>query len=157
MSLSLSATRLALPLQPMTATVHRLGPLHYRNQGPMMTNELVDGGPATVLHLSRPGQPGHGELLVASERIQAYDRAAFDSQGIDLGIKRVILIKTSAHFRASYTALASAGIVLADSGGWASPDMRSFAHANRQRPTLPLQVLDLRQWERAIEQEVERQ
>ena len=132
------------------AVVLRSGPLAYRNAGPMMTGELVDGGLGAVL------QVGNGELLVSSGRIQAYDSAAFASQGVSLHDKRVILIKTSAHFRASYSALASAGIVLADSGGWASPDMRRFDHAARRRPILPLAPLDGAAWNASVQAETQR-
>ena len=132
------------------AVVLRSGPLAYRNAGPMMTGELVDGALGAVL------QVGNGQLLVSSARIQAYDSAAFASQGVTLDDKRVILIKTSAHFRASYSALASAGIVLADSGGWASPNMHRFDHAARRRPILPLAPLDAAAWEAAVQAEIQR-
>lgn len=132
------------------AMVLRSGPLAYRNAGPMMTGELVDGGLGAVLHI------GHGQLLVSSARIQAYDSNAFTSQGIALAGQRVILIKTSAHFRASYGALASAGIVLADSGGWASPDMARFDHTARRRPILPLAPLDATAWDAAVQSEIQR-
>lgn len=132
------------------AVVLHTGPLAYRNTGPMMTGELVDGGLGAVLHI------GHGQLLVSSGRIQAYDSAAFASQGVTLADQRVILIKTSAHFRASYSALASAGIVLADSGGWASPDMARFDHTVRRRPILPLAPLDAAAWDAAVHSEIQR-
>ncbi|WOI58332.1 M81 family metallopeptidase [Palleronia sp. LCG004] len=95
--------------------VERLLEISYRNTGPMMRGEPVLGGAGAVLSV------GMGRILVSTLRVQAYDPGAFVSAGIDIQACAVIAIKSSAHFRAGFTALAEGGIVLADSGGLSSP------------------------------------
>jgi microcystin degradation protein MlrC len=128
--------------------VMRCEPLVYRNQGPMMAGEALDGGRSAVLRI------GQGMLLVATGRIQAYDVQAFLSQNIDLSAQRFVAIKTSAHFRSSYMPYASAGIMLVDSLGWAGTEMARFDHHSRRKKILPLQKMDAAQWSSAIQNEL---
>lgn len=127
--------------------VLKLGTLIYRNAGPMMAGEVLNGGLCAVLRL------GRGEVLVSSARIQAYDVQAFLSQGIDLHSQRIIAIKASAHFRSSYAAYATAGIELVNGGGWSDTEMQTFNHNGRKRPILPLHPISRMHWQTAIELE----
>lgn len=99
--------------------------VRYRNVGAMMRGEELDGGPGAVLHT------GCGFLLVTTHRIQAYDTQAFTSVGIDLDAAKVIAIKSIGHFRASYTPLATGGIILIDSGGYSSPKRHDATALNK--------------------------
>jgi microcystin degradation protein MlrC len=126
------------------ATVEWSGEISYRNIGPMMTGELLEGGPGALLRI------GRGRIIVITERIQAYDINAFLSLGIDLAARDVVLIKSAAHFRASYTPLATGGIILCDSGGWSSSDLSRFPYEGRMRSILPLAGLDRTSWNRLV-------
>lgn len=132
------------------ATVEWSGEISYRNIGPMMTGELLEGGAGAVLRI------GNGRIVVTTERIQAYDINAFLSLGIDLDARDVVLIKSAAHFRASFAPLATAGIVLCDGGGWSSSDLRRFAYQGRMRSILPLAGLDKAAWSLRVEEEIVR-
>lgn len=131
------------------ATVEWSGNISYRNTGPMMTGELLEGRLGAVLGI------GQGRIIVTTERIQAYDINAFLSLGIDLSARDVVLVKSSAHFRASYTPLA-ARIFLFDGGGWSSSDLSRFAYEGRMRSILPLARLDRNAWDRVVNEAVVR-
>jgi microcystin degradation protein MlrC len=133
----------------VSATVVRTGIVSYCNTGPMMHGARLDGGLGAVLAVS------NGFVLVTSERIQAYDVNAFISQGVDLQAASVIALKTSAHFRASYTALATGGIVLVDADGWSSPDLRQYAFTRVHAPRLPFQPLSASAWCDQIQQQLD--
>ncbi|OHD76194.1 MAG: hypothetical protein A3J97_06900 [Spirochaetes bacterium RIFOXYC1_FULL_54_7] len=132
------------------ALVRRTGPLVYRNGGPMMTGELLDGGLATVLEVS------NGYILVGSERIQLYDTEGFICQGVPLSGNRIIAIKSTAHFRAAYTPLANAGIFLVDSLGWSSARLASMGHRQVDPRWFDGVALTDEDWEVEAEQEITR-
>ncbi|WP_342364345.1 M81 family metallopeptidase [Terrarubrum flagellatum] len=127
------------------ARVEWAGEISYRNIGPMMTGELLEGGLGAVLRM------GNGRIIVTTERIQAYDVNAFLSLDIDLASRDVVLVKSSAHFRASYAPLAEGGIILCDGGGWSSSNFTRFPYKGRMRRILPLKPMDKREWDAAIE------
>ena len=103
------------PAGPLRARVERISAIAYRNAGPMMQGDRLDGGPGAVLSL------GRSRVLIASRRVQAYDINAFHALGVAPEAIDIIAIKSSAHFRASYACLATGGIVLVDTGGLSSP------------------------------------
>lgn len=135
---------------PIEATVCKAGPIHYRNTGPMMTGERVDGGAGAVLKV------GAGYLLVATERIQAYDAEAFRSQSVPLHECRIILVKSTAHFRASFRPLATGGLILGDSLGWCSPRLSAFGYRRLSDQILPRTQLSIQEWTTNIDREVVR-
>ena len=151
-----------------TARVVRVGSFVYRNSGPMMTGETLDGGLGCVLYIEG-GRGASGHVLVASERIQPYDTQAFLSQQVALDGLDVILLKSSAHFRAAYAPCATwqpgPAIRVADGGGWASPDLRRYigvlpatdGSAGRTRAVLPFHLLDDSRWSDLIEDEPDMQ
>ena len=132
--------RLTLPLgiredgKPLMAeaVVERLEEMRYRNTGIMMRGELMEGGLSAVLRV------GQGRVIVVTERIQAYDVNAFFSQGIDLAEEPIVAVKSQAHFRASYTDYATAGIIIADCGGYAALDPARFRFEKLPARILPL-------------------
>lgn len=130
-------------------TVERLCDLRYRNEGANLQGELLEGGASAVLRI---GAAGH--VIVTTERIQAYDTQAFRSQGVGLEDKAIIHVKSSNHFRTSFTPLATAGVHVVDSGGFASTDARVFAFTGRARRILPLAELDETAWLQMIEAEI---
>ncbi|MFV0335005.1 MAG: M81 family metallopeptidase [Tropicimonas sp.] len=109
------AVELPTPKGPISAMVERRQTIRYRNTGPMMRGEELFGGDGAVLAI------GPSRILVSSLRVQAYDANAFRAMGVTPEAMDILAIKSSAHFRASYTPLATGGIVLVDSGGLSSP------------------------------------
>lgn len=132
------------------AVIERLDEVRYRNEGANLFGELLEGGLGAVL---RVGDAGH--IAIVTERIQAYDTQAFRSQGIDLESKAIIHIKSSNHFRTSFTPLAQQGVYVVDSGGYASTDARKFPFTSRATRILPLANLDHAEWQRQVEAECE--
>lgn len=131
-------------------TVERVGIVEYRNEGPNLHGELLEGGLGAVVRVG-----DHGHIAIVTERIQAYDTQAFRSQGIDLESKAIIHVKSSNHFRSAFTPLATNGVFVVDSGGWASTDARRFPFTRRATRILPLADLDRAEWDRQIEAECE--
>lgn len=124
------------------AKVEKILNYKYTNVGPMMHGALLNGGPTAIL------QVPNGLIIVVSERIQAYDINAFLNIGIDI-IKDqalIIAIKSTAHFRASYTAIADQGIELVRCSGWSDIDFKSFDYKHRRKPLIPLETFDKSQW-----------
>lgn len=146
------------------ARVERLGPMVYRNAGPVMPGVTLDGGAGAVLFI-QSGSGAVGHVLVASERIQGYDTQAFLSQQVALSGLDVVLIKSSAHFRLDYAAHATRtpepAMRMADGGGWSSADLHSRlgglpatdGNSGRSRPVLPLDALDEESWQALIDRE----
>ncbi|WLE00654.1 M81 family metallopeptidase (plasmid) [Agrobacterium leguminum] len=130
------------------AVVERAGEVRYRNEGANLHGELLEGGEGAVLKV---GDAGH--IALVTERIQAYDTQAFRSQGINLESKAIIHVKSSNHFRTSFTPLAEQGVFVVDSGGYASTDARRFPFTKRITRILPLAKLDRAEWDRQVEEE----
>lgn len=131
-------------------TVERVGIVEYRNEGPNLHGELLEGGPGAVVRVG-----DHGHIAIVTERIQAYDTQAFRSQGISLEDKAIIQVKSSNHFRSAFTPLATGGVFVVDSGGWASTDARRFPFTRRATRILPLAGLDRDEWDRQVDEECE--
>ena len=136
------------PFAPEVA-VERVGIVEYRNEGPNLNGELLEGGLGAVVRVGT-----HGHIAIVTERIQAYDTQAFRSQGIVLEDKAIIHVKSSNHFRSAFTPLAENGVFVVDSGGWASTDARRFPFTRRATRILPLASLDKAEWDRQIEAEI---
>ncbi|WP_172891515.1 M81 family metallopeptidase [Cohaesibacter sp. ES.047] len=96
-------------------TILALPHIAYRNTGPMMKGERLDGGQGAVLGV------GPSRILLSSNRVQAYDTNAFTAFGVDLDKMDIVAVKSIAHFRASYRTIATGGVVLVDSFGLSSP------------------------------------
>ncbi len=129
-------------------TVERVGIVEYRNEGPNLHGELLEGGLGAVVRVG-----DHGHIAIVTERIQAYDTQAFRSLGIDLESKAIVHVKSSNHFRSAFTPLATNGVFVVDSGGWASTDARRFPFTKRATRILPLAKLDKAEWDRQVEDE----
>jgi microcystin degradation protein MlrC len=130
------------------ALVKRTGPLVYRNSGPMMTGEVLDGGLAAVLEVS------NGYILVGSERIQLYDTEGFVCQDVPISGNRIIAIKSTVHFRAAYTPLANAGIFMVDSLGWSSSRLAGLGHRHVDPRWFDGVALADEDWEAEAEREI---
>lgn len=144
---SMGMLRDGRPFAP-EVTVERVGIVEYRNEGPNLHGELLEGGLGAVVRIG-----DHGHIAIVTERIQAYDTQAFRSEGIDLEEKAIIHVKSSNHFRSAFTPLAENGVFVVDSGGWASTDARRFPFTKRATRILPLAALEKAEWDRQVDAE----
>ena len=124
---------LGLAGQPLavTGTVRRITDGRYKVSCPMMTGLMLDHGPSAVL------DTGAAEILVCSERMEAFDLGVFRHAGIEPTSKRYLLIKSRQHFRAGFEPIAE-HIVLLSGPGVTSSDYGLFKFINVPRPLYPL-------------------
>jgi microcystin degradation protein MlrC len=103
----------------------------YRNQGPMSTGLRVSFGWTAVLSIDGI------DVLVGSHRQQPYDPEAFRSQGIAPERQRVLVLKSTVHYRAAFEPLVGA-IREVSAPGLCSPDLSAFGYEHVRRPKYPL-------------------
>jgi microcystin degradation protein MlrC len=121
----------ATTVRSVEATVERLGDGVFTNEGPMGRGSVSRLGRTAVLDIG-------GVRTIFCERVaQTLDPALFRAHGIDPERSRVVVVKSSVHFRAGFAPLAGA-IVETDCGGWSSPDLASFPYRRLARPVFPL-------------------
>jgi microcystin degradation protein MlrC len=77
------------------------------------------------------------DILVCSERMEAYDLGVFRHAGIEPTTKRYLLIKSREHFRAGFEPIAQ-HIVLLSGPGVTSSDYSLFRFNKIHRPIYPL-------------------
>ena len=119
--------------EPITveASVRLLSDGTYRNQGPMSTGLEVSFGRTAVLSIDGI------DVIVGSHRQQPYDPEAFRSHGITPERQRVLVLKSTVHYRAAFEPLAG-GIREVSAPGLCSPDLSSFTYEHIRRPRYPL-------------------
>jgi microcystin degradation protein MlrC len=112
-------------------TVRLLSDGTYRNQGPMSTGLEVSFGRTAVLAVDGV------DVIVASHRQQPYDPEAFRSHGITPERQRVLVLKSTVHYRAAFEPIAG-GIREVSAPGLCSPDLSAFTYDHVRRPLYPL-------------------
>ena len=81
---------------------------------------------------------GGVEVLISSERSQAIDTDLFTGIGCDLGKKRIVVVKSTQHFRASYERVASA-VIYAASPGTLTSNLSSLPYTRIKLPKWPIE------------------
>jgi microcystin degradation protein MlrC len=113
------------------ATVKRVTDGVFKNTGPIATGLEVRLGPSALLAVD-------GLLIIViSARTAPNDAEIFRHMGIDPAKKKILVVKSRGHFRASYEPL-SKEIVEVDCPGMASPNLTWFTYHNVPRPLWPL-------------------
>lgn len=102
--------------------------------GPMMNGVEVSLGPSAVLRI------GGILVVVVTNNMQVFDRSVFVSQGIDPLSQRVLIVKSSHHFRSDFDELAGR-IVLVDAGGAVSPNFNRSNYVRLRRPIAPFETV----------------
>jgi microcystin degradation protein MlrC len=102
-------------------------------QGPMSKGVQFSMGPTAVL------RSGGVQVLVTTHNIQVYDLQVFLSQKIDPRVCSAVAVKSWHHFRAAFEPI-SRGVMLVDSGGLASRDLKRFTYHKIRRPIYPLDM-----------------
>ena len=115
----------------LDARVRLLSDGTYRNQGPMSTGLEVSFGRTAVLEIDDV------DIIVGSHRQQPYDPEVFQSHGIAPKRQRILLLKSTVHYRAAFESLVG-GIREVSAPGLCSPDLLSFEYKSVERPKWPL-------------------
>jgi microcystin degradation protein MlrC len=121
------------------ARVRAIGDLSFVNRGPMGTGGTTRAGRMAVLEVVRSGAAGDPpvEVIVTEQRVQVLDPELFRAAGIEPEQRRVLVVKSSVHFRAAFAPMA--GTVLeVDGPGLSSPDLLALPYRNVRRPIWPL-------------------
>jgi microcystin degradation protein MlrC len=82
-------------------------------------------------------EAGGIEILLCSLRNQAMGTDLFTGIGCDLAAKRIVVVKSSQHFHASYSKIASR-VIYAAAPGAVTLDLRSLPYRKVRRPKWPL-------------------
>ncbi len=125
-----------MPLQ-VHALVLKLTDGSYVGTGPMAKGNPAELGPSALIEVA----PGI-RVIVVTRKIQALDRSLLHHVGIEPAECRIIVLKSSVHFRADYGPIAERVIVAAAPGPVvADPAVLPFRHL---RPGLRLRPMDNR-------------
>jgi microcystin degradation protein MlrC len=102
-------------VEPLMADwqVLRLGDGRFTATGPMYLGNHIDLGPMALL---APAAAPGVQVIVASRRLQAADRAIFHHLGVDPAAARLLALKSSVHFRADFEPLAAMVLVVESPG-----------------------------------------
>lgn len=120
-----------------TAYVKCLTDGKFRLTTPMGRGMATDLGPMARLVI------GGVDVLIGSIRQQVLDDQIFLLNGIDVRQYRIVALKSSAHFRAGFTHLASA-IITADAPGATTLDLTGFPYTRIRRTIWPLDAAEMR-------------
>jgi microcystin degradation protein MlrC len=119
------------PPLAVSGRVRLLSDGRFFNHGPMNTGAETRMGPTAVL------VAGGVEIVIISNRVQALDTGLFVSQGIDPRRKRVLVLKSSVHYRGAFEPLASR-VVEVDTPGLSNSDLSRYPYQHLRRPIFPL-------------------
>jgi len=90
-------------------------------KGPMLRGQTLRLGPTALLRL------GGVRIVVASARIQPYDQEIFRHLGVEPASQRLLVLKSTVHFRNDFEAIASA-VLIVDSPGINVTDPRRLEY-----------------------------
>jgi microcystin degradation protein MlrC len=121
------------PSLTVQGTVEQVSDGAFIAQGPMSKGVRLSMGPTAVLRC------GGVRVLVTTHNIQVYDLQVFLSQKIDPRACSVVALKSWHHFRAAFEPI-SRKVMLVDSGGLASRDLKRFTYHKIRRPIYPLDM-----------------
>jgi microcystin degradation protein MlrC len=121
------------PSLKIRGTVEHVSDGKFIAQGPMSKGVQFSMGPTAVL------RSGGVQVLVTTHNIQVYDLQVFLSQKIDPRDCSAVAVKSWHHFRAAFEPI-SRRVMLVDSGGLASRDLKRFTYHKIRRPIYPLDM-----------------
>ena len=121
------------PSVKVRGTVEHMSDGKFIAQGPMSKGVSFFMGPTAVLCC------GGVRVLVTTHNLQVYDLKVFLSQKIDPRACSVVAVKSWHHFRAAFEPI-SRKVMLVDSGGLASRDLKRFTYHKIRRPIYPLEL-----------------
>ena len=83
-------------------------------EGKMMKGTRTNLGATALLRVLKGD--GYVRVIVSSSRFQCLDTAVFSHIGINLSQEKIVVVKSSVHFRAAFTPIASCVIMAASKG-----------------------------------------
>jgi microcystin degradation protein MlrC len=92
---------------------------------------IVSLGPAAAITI------GSLDVVLSSKRAQTFSPPVFTRLQVDLGSKKVVVVKSSNHFHAAFAPIA-AHVLYLDTGGPYPADPRAVTYARARRPLVPL-------------------
>lgn len=101
------------------------------NKGPMSKGLTVNVGRMAVVDMNGI------DIIVCERRHQPWDPEIFRRAGIQPEDKKIIVVKSSMHYRAAYSELVKS-IIEVDTPGLTSTNFSHFAYTNLTRPIFPL-------------------
>lgn len=103
-------------VQPYRAEykVERIGSGRLRTTGAVAGGMEADLGPMALLSV------GGVSVAVTSKRMQAYDPAPFHHLGVDPARQRILVLKSTCHFRADFEPMAETVLMVTAPGGYLS-------------------------------------
>ena len=102
--------------------------------GPMGAGTRSSRGKTVVLEINGPGGI---ELQLTDLRGHPNDLNFFRAFGIEPTQRRILMLKSAAHFRAAFEPIATK-VIEVDAPGISSPNLHSFSYKNLRRPIFPL-------------------
>jgi len=115
----------------ITATVKTIADGQFFNKGPMEKGLLVNMGRTVVLDADGI------EIIVAERHIQVVDAEVFRRVGIEPSEKKIIALKSTLHFKASFGPMAKK-ILDVDTPEYETMNFESLNFKNISRPVYPL-------------------
>ncbi len=107
----------------------------YVIQGPMCTGLPIEMGRTAVVDIDGV------EVVITERRTQPWDAEVFRRLGIEPGNRKILVVKSAAHFRASFEPIAKE-IFEVDLPGLVSNNFINFQFKNILRPVFPLDGQD---------------
>ncbi|MCC7276632.1 MAG: M81 family metallopeptidase [Alphaproteobacteria bacterium] len=117
----------------LTGRVVHLGSGDFTHEGPMWAGLEASFGPTAVLRTAGV------DVIVATNLLQLLDRNQFRVNGIEPADRRVLVVKSSQHFRAAFGPIAGE-IIVADGGGLTTRDFTRMTYRRLRRPVFPLDL-----------------
>jgi len=102
--------------------------------GPMGSGTVASRGRTVVLEI---GGPGAIELQLTEVRGHPHDLNFFRAFGIEPAERRILTLKSAAHFRAAFEPIATK-VIEVETPGISSADLSSFSYERLRRPIHPL-------------------
>jgi microcystin degradation protein MlrC len=102
--------------------------------GPMGAGTVASRGRTVVLEI---GGPGGIELQLTELRGHPHDLDFFRAFGIEPTERRILVLKSAAHFRAAFEPIATR-VIEVDAPGISSPNLSAFDYRRLRRPIYPL-------------------
>src|ERR687894_290140 len=118
----------------VTGTVRLIHEGSFPLAGPMGAGTISSRGRTVVLEI---GGPDGIELQLTELRGHPHDLNYFRAFGIEPTERRILVLKSAAHFRAAFEPIASKAIEV-DAPGISSPNLHSFPYKDLRRPIYPL-------------------
>ncbi|BBK41549.1 microcystinase C [Allostella vacuolata] len=115
----------------LTGQVVHVGPGNFVHEGPMWAGLEASFGQVAVLRTAGI------DVMCATNLLQLLDRNAFRVAGIEPAGKRILVVKSSQHFRAAFGPMAGE-ILVVDGGGLTTRDYDRMPFRKLRRPIFPL-------------------